>query len=59
MEDLILEIVPELYDEIASLLTSLGEFFAGGVVITFIFWTVGFTIGEVFKVLDTSTREGG
>lgn len=59
MEGLLIEIIPDLYDEIGALLSTLGEFFAGGVVIAFIFWTIGFAVGEVFKLLDSSTREGG
>lgn len=59
METLLADIIPNFYDELSSLLASFAEFFAGGVVIAFIFWTIGFAVGEVFKLLDSATREGG
>lgn len=52
LETLVLQQVPDAYDSIPSIMATGGEFFAGGVLIAFIVWTIGFTINSVFRLLD-------
>lgn len=52
MEELFLDICPDFYDEIGAFALSLGEFFAGGLLISFLFWVLGFTIRELFMFIN-------
>lgn len=54
MEELFLTYVPDFYDQLTSFLVSLGAFFAGGVLIAFVAWVIGFTVREIFGWLSNS-----
>lgn len=51
MEQLIQEVAPNAYEWLGDFVPSLGAFFAAGVVMAFVFWTVGYTVSSVFTWL--------
>lgn len=62
VEQLIVSLVPDAYEQVASILASCAQFFAGGVLIAFLVWVIGFTVNAVFGWLDEWSRdkwEGG
>lgn len=48
MEQLVEEVAPDALDWLGGFLPDLGSFFAGGVLIAFFFWVVGYTVQSVF-----------
>lgn len=58
MESLFLEIVPDLYDRIGDFITAAFSFFAGGILLAILFWTIGFAIGELFGLVSREITNG-
>ena len=57
MDELFITYVPDFMDELTSLLVGLGEFFAGGVLIAFMVWAIGYAIGCVYRLLYIASDE--
>lgn len=56
MEALISEILPNYVDAVAALCAALGGFFAGGALVAFLAWVIGYTVNAVFGWLESWTR---
>lgn len=56
LETLILQEIPDAYDSLAPVLGSCSAFLAGGVIIAFLFWTIGYAVNSSYKLLDDSTK---
>lgn len=52
LEETAVSIVPGFYQYIEQVSILGAEFFAGGVLLMFVAWTIGFAVGEVFKLLE-------
>lgn len=48
METLIVEIVPDIYDWVSGYLVDCLAFFAAGILIDFLLWSIAFTVDSVF-----------
>lgn len=62
LEELVVSFVPDAYEQVSAILASCAQFFAGGVLIAFLVWVIGFTVNAVFAWLDEWSRdkwEGG
>ena len=51
MEELVTSVAPDALEWLGGFVPSLGGFFAAGVVVAFIFWTIGYTVGSVYTWL--------
>lgn len=59
MDKLFVEIVPTFMTDLTGCMTFFAEIFAAGVLIAFLVWVVGFACREVFRWLETMSKEGG
>lgn len=56
METLIVAVIPNYVDQVQAFVLALGGFFAGGVLIAFLAWTIAFTVNAVYGWLENWTR---
>lgn len=57
MEDVILEILPYGVDWLSDFALALGQFFAGGALISFLAWVLSFTVASVFYWILARDKE--
>lgn len=56
LETLILAEVPDAYDSLTPVLASAGTFLVAGVLIAFLFWTIGYAVHSSYRLLDDSSK---
>lgn len=59
MDELWTKIDPDFLVELTTVIAFFAEIFAAGVLLAFLIWVVGFVCREVFRWLETMSKEGG
>lgn len=51
MEELMLKYVPDLFDELESILVDVAQFFGAGLLIAVMLWVIGYTVISAYGFL--------